>query len=63
MDTRIVLISMVKNESKILERCLKSVEEVCDAFVFLDTGSTDSTVDVINTFYALIPILRLRVLI
>lgn len=50
MDTRIVLISMVKNESKILERCLKSVEDVCDAFVFLDTGSTDSTVGVITNF-------------
>jgi hypothetical protein len=50
METKIVLISMVRNESKILERCLKSCENVCDAYCFLDTGSTDTTVDIIQRF-------------
>lgn len=41
---------MVKNESRILERCLKSVEGVVDAFCILDTGSTDNTVPIAETF-------------
>jgi glycosyltransferase involved in cell wall biosynthesis len=40
---RIVLISMVRNEAKILRRCLESVEGVVDAFCIHDTGSTDDT--------------------
>jgi len=40
---KFVLISMVKNEEKIVERCLKSVEGLVDAYVITDTGSTDST--------------------
>lgn len=41
---------MIKNESTILRRCLNSCESVCDAFCFLDTGSTDGTVDMIHGF-------------
>lgn len=40
---KLVLILMVRNESRILERCLRSVEGVVDAFCIHDTGSTDST--------------------
>ena len=47
---KIILILMVKNESAILERCLKSVEGVVDAFCITDTGSTDDTVDKAKTF-------------
>ena len=41
---------MVKNESRILERCLKSVEGLVDAFFILDTGSTDNTVEIATEF-------------
>lgn len=47
---KLVLILMVKNESRILERCLKSVEDVVDAFCILDTGSTDNTVEIAKKF-------------
>lgn len=47
---KIVLILMVKNESRILERCLKSVEGLVDAFCILDTGSTDTTVEIAKEF-------------
>ena len=49
-DVKVVLISMVKNESKILQRCIDSCKGLCDAFCFLDTGSTDSTTDIIKEF-------------
>lgn len=47
---KFVLISMVKNEEKILERCLKSVEGLVDAYVITDTGSTDKTTDIAQNF-------------
>jgi glycosyltransferase involved in cell wall biosynthesis len=37
---------MIRNESRILERCLKAVEGVVDAFCIHDTGSTDNTCDI-----------------
>ena len=47
---KFVLILMVKNESKILERCLKSAEEFVDAFCIHDTGSTDNTCEIAKEF-------------
>lgn len=41
---RIVLVLMVKNEAKILSRCLASARDFVDAVVIADTGSTDDTV-------------------
>lgn len=46
----IVLILMVRNESKIIERCLKAVEGVVDAFCVHDTGSSDNTCDIVKEF-------------
>lgn len=39
---------MVKNESHILERCVKSIDPITDYFVFVDTGSADNTVNLIK---------------
>ena len=39
---KFVLILMVKNEEKIIQRCLNAVEGVVDAYVITDTGSTDT---------------------
>lgn len=41
---------MIKNESRILERCLKALEGIVDAFCICDTGSTDNTVEIANEF-------------
>ena len=41
---------MVKNEEKILKRCLSAVEGLVDAYVITDTGSTDKTVDLASEF-------------
>lgn len=43
--TRIVLMTMVKNESRIIERLLNSVKGHVDGVVVCDTGSTDKTVE------------------
>ena len=47
---KIVLILMVKNEEKILKRCMEAVEGVVDAYVITDTGSTDMTTDIALDF-------------
>lgn len=39
---------IVKNESKIIRRCLTSTLGLIDAAVICDTGSTDNTVDIIH---------------
>lgn len=45
---RIVLNMIVRDESAIIERCLDSVRPLIDDMVILDTGSVDSTMDVIG---------------
>jgi glycosyltransferase involved in cell wall biosynthesis len=47
---KIGLCMIVKNESKIIERCLNSVKPMIDYVSIVDTGSTDDTVDVINNW-------------
>ena len=41
---------MIKNESKIIERCLGNAMEHVDAVSILDTGSTDNTVELCQAF-------------
>lgn len=47
------LFMIVKNESKIIKRCLESIREYIDFIVISDTGSTDKTVEYINDFLTL----------
>jgi glycosyltransferase involved in cell wall biosynthesis len=47
---KLVLILMVRNESRILERCLTAVKDVVDAFCIHDTGSTDNTREIARDF-------------
>lgn len=47
---KFALILMIKNEEKILKRCLEAVEKVVDCFCICDTGSTDSTQEVAKEF-------------
>jgi phosphorylcholine metabolism protein LicD len=44
------LAMIVKNEEKIIERCLTSVKDIIDLIIICDTGSTDSTIDIIKNF-------------
>jgi len=41
---------IVKNESRIIVRCLNSVKHIVDYVSICDTGSTDSTPDIIKTW-------------
>jgi tetratricopeptide (TPR) repeat protein len=47
---KIILHLMIRNESKIIERCLQHAIEYVDAVCILDTGSTDNTIDVCRKF-------------
>ncbi|WP_051475452.1 glycosyltransferase family 2 protein [Metabacillus halosaccharovorans] len=44
----ISLCIIVKNEERSLERCLRSVLNVVDEFIIVDTGSTDQTLDIVD---------------
>lgn len=44
----ICLNMIVKNESKVIRRCLESVKDVVDYYVISDTGSTDNTKEIIR---------------
>ena len=41
---------IVRNESKIITRLLKSVEAIVDTYCICDTGSTDNTVEILENF-------------
>lgn len=43
---------IVKNEEKVLERCLNSVVDIVDEIVIVDTGSTDKTKEIARKFKA-----------
>ena len=43
---------MIKNEEKIIDRCIKGVLSICDAICVNDTGSTDSTVEKVKDIFS-----------
>jgi glycosyltransferase involved in cell wall biosynthesis len=48
----ISLCMIVKNEAETLARCLKSVRGIADELIVVDTGSTDTTVQIARSFGA-----------
>lgn len=48
---KICLNMIVKNESKVILRLLNSVLPIIDSYCICDTGSTDNTIEIIETFF------------
>jgi hypothetical protein len=48
---RIVALLMIKNESRIIARCIEHLKPIVDAFYFFDTGSTDNTIECIEDVF------------
>src|ERR671931_341590 len=49
---RISLAMIVKDEEEMLPRCLEAIHDVVDEMVIVDTGSTDATVEIAESFGA-----------
>ncbi|RLB04217.1 MAG: glycosyltransferase, partial [Deltaproteobacteria bacterium] len=49
---RLSVCMIVKNEEKMLPKCLESIREVADEIIIVDTGSTDNTVAIAESFGA-----------
>ena len=47
---KFVLISMIRNEERIIKRCLESLENIVDEYCIHDTGSTDKTCEIVEEF-------------
>ena len=52
---KICLNMIVKNETRVIKRCLESVKPIIDYWVIVDTGSTDGTQEMIRDFMKDIP--------
>lgn len=50
MQPYISLCMIVKNEESVIERCLKTVKDIVDEIIIVDTGSTDKTMKIVNDF-------------
>ncbi|HKN93317.1 MAG TPA: glycosyltransferase [Thermoleophilaceae bacterium] len=51
-DMKISLVMIVKDEEEMLPRCLEAVHDAVDEMVIVDTGSSDSTVEIAESFGA-----------
>ncbi|MHA2010088.1 MAG: glycosyltransferase family 2 protein, partial [Promethearchaeota archaeon] len=51
-DPKVGVSMIVKNEGKVLRRCLESVKDHVDEIVIVDTGSTDDTIAIAKEFGA-----------
>jgi tetratricopeptide (TPR) repeat protein len=51
----VVLTMIVRNEAHVLERCLRSVKPMVDAWCIVDTGSTDGTQELVRRLLAGLP--------
>lgn len=49
--SKVILVSIIKNEEKIIERCLNNLLSFVDGICITDTGSTDNTVKVVTKYF------------
>lgn len=49
-NTRLSLCMIVKNEEDCIARCLNSVKDIVDEMIIVDTGSTDKTIEICQSF-------------
>ena len=55
-DKKTVCLNMiVKNEARVIEKCLASVKPLIDSWVIVDTGSSDDTQSIIRKYMADLP--------
>lgn len=52
VNKRMSLCMIVRNEEQYIQNCLRSVNDIVDEIVIVDTGSTDSTKDICSSFGA-----------
>lgn len=58
----ISLCMITKNEQRCISRALKSVKRIVDEMVIVDTGSTDGTIEIIKSFIAQYPKIKVKLL-
>ncbi|MFS0556281.1 glycosyltransferase [Brevibacillus sp. 179-C9.3 HS] len=51
---QISLCMIVKNEAECIHKCLESVKDLVDEMIIVDTGSTDKTVEICESFGAVV---------
>lgn len=49
-DKKVIVTLMIKNEQAIINRCLNHAISIADAICISDTGSTDETLNILNTY-------------
>jgi glycosyltransferase involved in cell wall biosynthesis len=50
-EKRVMLMTMIKNETRIIKRLIESTLPIVDAVCVCDTGSTDNTVEVLTEYF------------
>ena len=50
MDNRFCFVAIVRNESHVIKRCLDSIANIATSYVICDTGSTDNTPEIIDSY-------------
>lgn len=50
MENRFCFVAVVKNESRVIKRCLDSIANIATSYLICDTGSTDDTPKIIEEY-------------